>query len=128
MKEETASCWSGEKDKLRRRLQEDSGISQDLEATTPDDIFGPIVELNDEVFGEMFESNKSDNKMRESNNIYEKKTNEKKRLSLSMIKTTFSPIERRFSLGGSKRSSIRTNPNVSWKPKSPRKRVQVTEL
>lgn len=97
---------------------------------SPDEIFGPIVEMNDEVFDDIFD-NKNLAKEVKAQAEGPKKPGEKKRLSLTMIKTTLSPFEKRMSLGVSKRNSIKTNPNTNWKEKDeskPRLKVEVTEL
>jgi len=113
------------------RSEGDSGIIKDVEMESPDDIFGPIVEMNDEVFDDIFDNKSVANAEVKTQAEDSKKPSEKKRLSLTMIKTTLSPFEKRMSLGVSKRNSIKTNPNTNWKAKDeskPRLKVEVTEL
>ena len=104
-----------------------------MDLDSPEDIFGPIIEMNDEVFGEMFEK-KEEKKENNANSSKEAtfttfKPSERSRLSLSKLRTSFSPFEKRFSLGSSSRTPIKTNPKVTWKPKGdPQKKVEVTEL
>jgi len=112
------------------RSEGDSGIIKDVEMESPDEIFGPIVEMNDEVFDDIFDNKNLANEVK-AQAEGPKKPGEKKRLSLTMIKTTLSPFEKRMSLGVSKRNSIKTNPNTNWKEKDeskPRLKVEVTEL
>ena len=103
---------------------EDSGY-RDMDIDEKgEEIFGPIMEINDEVFEDMF-----DNK--DQSDVSSSKANRSSRLSLSKIRTSLSPVDRKLSFGvaQSKRSSIRTNPNTNWKPKEEvKKKVEVTEL
>ena len=112
--------------------QEDSGV-RDMDLDSPEDIFGPIIEMNDEVFDEMFEKREFQ-KGNVSNSSKEStfttfKPSERSRLSLSKLRTSFSPFEKRFSLGSSTRTPIKTNPKITWKSKGePSKKIEVTEL
>ena len=62
---------------------------------SPDEIFGPIVEMNDEVFDDIFDNRNLANEVRTQAED-PKKPSEKKRLSLTMIKTTLPPFEKRM--------------------------------
>ena len=93
---------------------EDSGV-RDMDIDSPEDIFGPIIEMNDEVFDDMFEKKeeKNGNKStpsKESTTFTTFRPSETSRLSLSKLRTSFSPFEKRFSLGSSSRTPIKTNP------------------
>ena len=104
-----------------------------MDLDSPEDIFGPIIEMNDEVFDEMFEKREFQ-KGNVSNSSKEStfttfKPSERSRLSLSKLRTSFSPFEKRFSLGSSTRTPIKTNPKITWKSKGePSKEIEVTEL
>ena len=95
----------------------DSGVTDlDLEIhEEQEEIFGPILEITDEVFEDMFNKNESAEASSSSHN-----TSSKSRLS--KIRTSFSPFEKKQS--DVRRTSIATNPNVMWKPKP----NDVTEL
>ena len=101
---------------------EDSGYRDMDIDERGEEIFGPIMEINDEVFEDMFDS-------KDQTDASSSKANRSSRLSLSKIKTSLSPFERKLSSGASKRSSIKTNPNTNWKPKDEvNKKFEVTEL
>ena len=101
---------------------EDSGVrDMDLDEKG-EEIFGPIMEINDEVFDDMFDAKDQTEPSAPT------KTKISSRPSLSKIRTSLSPLDRKLSIGV-KRSSIRTNPNTNWKPKEEiRKKPEVTEL
>ena len=73
-----------------------------------DEIFGPILEMNDEVFEDMFE-----NKPLERAAVSSQKTFKKSKLS--KIRTSFSPFEKKRP--SVERTNISTNPNVMRKQK-----------
>ena len=114
---------------------EDSGVrDMDLEVEKGgEEIFGPIMEINDGVFEEMFEKKENQVKSDEENpsrssgsRTFESSNS---RLSLSKIRTSLSPFEKRFTLGAIRRNSIKTNPKVNWKPTDDNlKKIEVTEL
>ena len=86
-----------------------------------DEFFGPILEITDEVFEDMFENKKD---TAEASNSSHNKSNKSR---LSKIRTSFSPFEKKQPLA--RRSSIATNPNVMWKPKpNDVDEIKVTEL
>jgi len=88
----------------------DSGVT-DLEFETHEEIFGPILEITDEVFEDMFESSHDSSS----------------KSKLSKIRTTFSSFDKRNS--SSRRTTIATNPKVMWKPKQSNvDEIEVTEL
>ena len=101
----------------------DSGVNDmDLEMHDEhDEFFGPILEITDEVFEDMFENKKD---TAEASNSSHNKSSKSR---LSKIRTSFSPFEKKQPLA--RRSSIATNPNVMWKPK-PKDvdEIKVTEL
>ena len=101
---------------------EDSGYRDMDTDDKGEEIFGPIMEINDEVFEDMFDS-------KDQTDASSSKANRSSRLSLSKIRTSLSPVDRKLSFGASKRSSIKTNPNTNWKPKDEvKKNLEVTEL
>ena len=98
-----------------------------------EEIFGPIMEINDGVFEEMFE--KKENQVKSDEEIPSRSSGSRtfessnSRLSLSKIRTSLSPFEKRFTLGAIRRNSIKTNPKVNWKPTDDNlKKIEVTEL
>ena len=101
----------------------DSGvIDLDLDIQEEqEEIFGPILEITDEVFEDMFNKNESaEAEISSSHN-----TSSKSRLS--KIRTSFSPFEKKQSVA--RRTSIATNPNVMWKQKpNDFDEIKVTEL
>ena len=107
---------------IKNGSHEDSGY-RDMDIDEKgDEIFGPIMEINDEVFEDMFDS-------KDQSEASSSKANRSSRLSLSKIRTSLSPLDRKQFFGASKRSSIRTNPNTNWKPKEEvKKTLEVTEL
>ena len=107
---------------IKNGSHEDSGYRDMDTDEKGDEIFGPIMEINDEVFEDMFDS-------KDQSEASSSKPNRSSRLSLSKIRTSLSPLDRKLSFGASKRSSIRTNPNTNWKPKEEvKKTLEVTEL
>ena len=103
----------------------DSGvIDLDLEIhEEQDEIFGPILEITDEVFEDMFNKNESAEASGSSHNTSSKSSKSR----LGKIRTSFSPFEKKQSVV--RRSSIATNPNVMWKQKpNDVDEIKVTEL
>ena len=99
--------------------QTDSGV-KDMDFESPEEIFGPITEITDEVFEGIFDNDTDDKKAAKSSLATPGKEQDR-----SKIRTSLPPLERRLSFSTFRGSSIRTNPNVSWKPK---KKEEVTEL
>ena len=102
----------------------DSGV---LDLDNTEEVFGPIQEVTDEVFEDMFDQgNDSVGKDKAGTSSSIQDSSNKSRLS--RIMTSFSPFEKKLSSSG-KRPSIATNPNVTWKPKySDSEEIKVTEL
>ena len=101
----------------------DSGVTDlDLEIQEEEDeIFGPILEITDEVFEDMFDNKKNPAEASTSSH----NTSTKSRLS--KIKTSFSPFEKKQPVA--RRSSIATNPNVMWRQKpNDDDEIKITEL
>ena len=101
----------------------DSGvIDLDLDIQEEqEEIFGPILEITDEVFEDMFNKNET----AEAEISSSLNTSSKSRMS--KIRTSFSPFEKKQS--AARRTSIATNPNVMWK-QQPKDfdEIKVTEL
>ena len=102
----------------------DSGV---LDLDNTEEVFGPIQEVTDEVFEDMFDQGNDSvgkDKVGTSSSIQDSSNKSR----LSRIMTSFSPFEKKLSSSG-KRPSIATNPNVTWKPKySDSEEIKVTEL
>ena len=101
----------------------DSGV-RDLDLEAHEEVFGPILEITDEVVEDMFD-NKNDLSDKDLV-IASPHTNDTSyNLRQSKIRTSFSPFEK---TSRPSRPSIATNPNVVWKPKQSESEVKVTEL
>ena len=102
----------------------DSGV---LDLDNTEEVFGPIQEVTDEVFEDMFDQGNDSvgkDKVGTSSSIQDSSNKSR----LSRIMASFSPFEKKLSSSG-KRPSIATNPNVTWKPKySDSEEIKVTEL
>jgi len=118
----------------------DSGVGgSEIRGDSPEEVFGPVMDITDEVFEDMFNSPKFNvSNLRSPNyancpifdfsEVLEDNLKFEKKVTPSKIRTSFSSIDPRREI---KRNSTPTNPFVSWKPAESaikHKSVQITEI